>query len=119
MVGQSTFYGLTLATAVLINVAGSVFQGGICGLAGKFPGAYMNAFVSGQALGGIFASVASIGSTALGASATKSAFLFFMAADVTLISSLALYLGLASSVSRNSHSTISQLPICPINFLIC
>ena len=31
------------------------FQGGLSGLAGKFPPSYMGAVVQGQALGGIFA----------------------------------------------------------------
>ena len=87
------------------SVVGSVFQGGICGLAGKFPSQYISAVISGQALGGIFASVANIVSIALGASPIQSAFLYFLAADVTLIVALALYLVLSSSVLQHVINT--------------
>ena len=94
--GQMTFYGITLSSAFFINVVSSVFQGGICGLAGKFPPGYIQAVISGQALGGIFASAANIGSIALGASAVESAFIYFLAADVTLLISFGLYFALST-----------------------
>jgi hypothetical protein len=103
----------------------SIFQGGVCGLAGKFPSGYVNAVISGQALGdgkfknflfnkiiiniftnisiivgGIFASFANIMSIALGASPTQSAFIYFLAADVTLVLSFCLYMFLSSTVKK-------------------
>lgn len=81
----------------------SVFQGGVCGLAGKFPSGYVNAVISGQALGGIFASIASILSIAVGASPTQSAFLYFLAADITLLFSFGLYITLSKTVRRYSY----------------
>ncbi len=80
-------------------VVSSIFQGGVCGLAGKFPDGYVNAVISGQALGGIFAALANIMSIAVGASPTQSAFIYFLAADVTLIISFVLYMILSSTVS--------------------
>ena len=59
----------------------------------------MNALISGQALGGIFASVANIISIALAANPVESAFIYFLAADITLVIALILYLVLCSSVS--------------------
>ena len=52
---QIGFMGVTLFTVVIINIAVAIFQGGLSGLAGKFPPSYMGAVVQGQALGGIFA----------------------------------------------------------------
>jgi hypothetical protein len=70
-----SFYFVTLVSAFFINgmlyttntkifhhltikhwnsifaVVSSIFQGGVCGLAGKFPSGYVNAVISGQALG--------------------------------------------------------------------
>lgn len=77
----------------------SVFQGGVVGLAGKFPVDYIHAVVSGQALGGIFASVANIVSIALAASPTRSAFIYFIAADVTLAICLIMYLTFSKTVT--------------------
>lgn len=105
--GQTTFYDVTLSSAFFINVVSSIFQGGICGLAGKFPPGYIQAVISGQALGGIFASAANIGSIALGASPVQSAFIYFLAADVTLIISFALYLALSPSQFFLHHSASS------------
>merc|ERR1719500_2471578 len=53
---QYTFLMVTLASVVVININAAIFQGGILGVAGKFPPAYMGAVFSGQAVGGIFAS---------------------------------------------------------------
>jgi equilibrative nucleoside transporter 1/2/3 len=143
-----SFYFVTLVSAFFINgmlyttntkifhhltikhwnsifaVVSSIFQGGVCGLAGKFPSGYVNAVISGQALGdrqhmsifffffqkswyskntfiqgGIFAALANIISIALGASPTQSAFIYFLAADVTLVLSFCLYMVLSSTVS--------------------
>ena len=46
----------------------SVLQGGILGVAGRFPPAYMAAVFSGQAVGGIFASGTNVVVLAMGAS---------------------------------------------------
>jgi len=94
---QTNFFRVTLTTAFLINVASAIFQGGVFGLAGKFPAEYINAMISGQALGGIFAALCNIITIALGASAIQSAFLYFLAADFTLLLSFVLYIYLSST----------------------
>lgn len=76
-------------------------------MAGKFPSEYINALISGQALGGIFASVANIISIALGASPVESAFIYFVAADITLIVSFGLYIFLSSSEFFLHYSTMN------------
>merc|ERR1712223_1229397 len=57
---QYQFLGVTLFTVVLINVFVAILQGGLSGLAGKFPPSYMGAVVQGQALGGIFAAASNV-----------------------------------------------------------
>ncbi|XP_057368673.1 equilibrative nucleoside transporter 1-like [Daphnia carinata] len=107
---QMSFYFITLVSAFFINVVSSIFQGGVCGLAGKFPSGYVNAVISGQALGGIFASLANIVSIAVGASPTQSAFLYFMAADFTLVLSFCLYMALSSTKFFVFYSHCERTP---------
>ena len=69
-----------------------LFLGGLLGLAGKFPPAYMGGVFSGQAVGGIFASVTSVVMIALGAKPADQAFFCFLVAVAFLGGSLAFYL---------------------------
>eukprot|EP00088_Acartia_fossae_P026451 TRINITY_DN2728_c0_g1_i3.p1 TRINITY_DN2728_c0_g1~~TRINITY_DN2728_c0_g1_i3.p1 ORF type:complete len:453 (+),score=98.00 TRINITY_DN2728_c0_g1_i3:47-1360(+) len=89
---QSTFMYLTLASVVVININAAIFQGGILGVAGKFPPAYMGAVFSGQAVGGIFASVSNVVFLATGASPTMSAFFCFLLSVVFLASAMVAYI---------------------------
>jgi len=88
---QHTFLMVTLASVVFININAAIFQGGILGIAGKFPPAYMGAVFSGQAVGGIFASGTNVVVLALGATAVQSAFFCFILSVVFLFSALIAY----------------------------
>jgi len=88
---QYTFLMVTLTSVVLINTNAAIFQGGILGVAGKFPPAYMGAVFSGQAVGGIFASGCNVVFLALGASAEESGFFCFITSVVFLLSALVAY----------------------------
>jgi len=88
---QSTFLTVTLVSVAFINVNAAIFQGGILGVAGKFPPAYMGAVFSGQAVGGIFASGTNVVVLALGATATQSAFFCFVLSVVFLVTALMAY----------------------------
>jgi hypothetical protein len=46
-----SFNNYNICNNSIFVVVSSIFQGGVCGLAGKFPGGYVNAVISGQALG--------------------------------------------------------------------
>ena len=63
-------------------------QGGLSGLAGKFPPIYMGAVVQGQALGGIFAASSNVVMLACGADDVSAAFYNFLIAVIFLISAL-------------------------------
>lgn len=89
---QSDFMTLTLVTVVLINLNAAIFQGGLLGVSGKFPPAYIGGVFSGQAVGGIFASVTSVVMIILGAQPQNQAFFCFLVAVVFLAGSLVFYL---------------------------
>jgi len=88
---QSTFLTVTLVSVAFININAAIFQGGILGVAGKFPPAYMGAVFSGQAVGGIFASGTNVVVLAMGATATQSAFFCFVLSVVFLLTALVAY----------------------------
>jgi len=88
---QSTFLMVTLASVVVINVGAAIFQGGILGVAGKFPPAYIGTVFEGQAIGGIFASGTNLVVMAMGVSPVQSAFFCFVISVVFLGSALAAY----------------------------
>ena len=88
---QDEFLMVTLGSVVLININAAIFQGGILGVAGKFPPAYMGAVFSGQAVGGIFASGCNVVFLALGATAEESGFFCFITSVVFLFSALVAY----------------------------
>lgn len=88
---QDTFYMITILTVILLNIASSIMQGALFGLVGQFPFKFIAASVSGQALGGVFASISCIISLYVAASPTASAFVYFIMADVSLLLALLAY----------------------------
>ncbi|XP_077537597.1 equilibrative nucleoside transporter 1-like isoform X3 [Haemaphysalis longicornis] len=82
---QKAFMAATLVIVVLINIFCGFLQGGGTGLAGCFPEKYMASNLNGQAVGGVFATVAQILCLLTDATATTSALLYFLLAVVTLI----------------------------------
>ncbi|XP_065333966.1 equilibrative nucleoside transporter 3 [Cloeon dipterum] len=94
---QQDFFILTLTTVVVLNVGTAVMNLGLYGIVGCFPHRYITAVVGGQALGGVFAALANIGSIWLGASPQSSALVYFLVADVVLLASLVAYIALAST----------------------
>merc|ERR1712141_894314 len=89
---QKQFMSLTLFTVVIINIMVAIFQGGLSGLAGKFPPIYMGAVVQGQALGGIFAALTNVIMLACGADAVSAAFYDFLIAVIFLVSALGAFI---------------------------
>ena len=88
---QSEFLTLTLVSVAFINVNAAIFQGGILGVAGKFPPAYMGAVFGGQAVGGIFASGCNVIFLAMGATPVMSGFFCFVTSVIFLLSALVAY----------------------------
>ena len=59
---QLLFLILTVSSVILINIASSVFQGGVFAIASRFPEAYRQAIMSGQGLGGLIAASSNLAS---------------------------------------------------------
>ncbi|XP_042233130.1 equilibrative nucleoside transporter 1-like isoform X2 [Homarus americanus] len=106
---QVGFFILTIIIIILINGSGAIFQGGLFGVAGMFPEKYMTAVVSGQALGGVFASGARIISLSVGAKDETAAFIYFMIAVGVMILTLAAYLYM-SKTEFYKHYSNCQAP---------
>jgi len=99
---QHSFMMVTLVSVVFININAAIFQGGILGVAGKFPPAYMGAVFSGQAVGGIFASGTNVVVLALGATELQSGFFCFVLSVVFLFTALIAY-GVATRSEFYQH----------------
>jgi len=100
---QSTFLYVTIASVVVININAAIFQSGLVGVAGKFPPQYIGGVFSGQAVGGILASVTNVVMTATGVHPTIGAFFCFAFAVLFLAFSLGLYIWLTRSEFFQHH----------------
>ena len=69
-----------------------MISGGLLGVSGKFPPAYIGGVFSGQAVGGIFASVTAVVMIALGTEPQNQAFFCFLVAVVFLAGALIFYI---------------------------
>jgi len=88
---QNTFLAITLVSVVFININAAIFQGGLLGIAGRFPPEYMGAVFGGQAIGGIFASGTNVVVLAMGATPTQSGFFCFLVSVLFLLVSIVVY----------------------------
>lgn len=66
--------------------------------------------IGGQALGGIFAALAQIGSLAVGASSTHSALVYFVIGNLTIILTIICYVVLEKSVFFKYHTVTEVNP---------
>jgi equilibrative nucleoside transporter 1/2/3 len=89
---QDKFWIGTIISIVLININSAIFQGGLLGLAGKFPPQYMGIVFGGQAFGGIFASVTNVLVILMGVSPANAAFFCFLVAVIFLGTALFCFL---------------------------
>ncbi|XP_054154059.1 equilibrative nucleoside transporter 1-like [Oppia nitens] len=89
---QQTFFGITIATIVLLSTAAAFLQSSLSGIASLFPALCMQSMISGQAMSGLFAAAAQILALMGGWDASTTALYYFIMADLTLIVSLVLYL---------------------------
>lgn len=88
---QKGFFQLTLVTAMLLNSGSSILSTSLFGLASLFPARYIQAAMTGQAMGGIFAAVANLISLSIGSHILGSGLGFFIAATVTSVLTLMAY----------------------------
>lgn len=89
---QMTFFVVTMIIVALLNICAAVTQGSIYGLSGIFPSTCINSMYSGQAIAGVFSSLARIISLLLGDEPITSGLIFFAIADVFLVFSIIEYI---------------------------
>jgi len=99
---QWEFLSVTLASVVFININAAIFQGGLLGIAGRFPPEYMGAVFGGQAIGGIFAAGTNVVVLALGATSTQAGFFCFLVSVIFLLISMVVY-GVATRTDFYKH----------------
>ncbi|XP_026315717.1 equilibrative nucleoside transporter 1 [Hyposmocoma kahamanoa] len=121
---QNEFFIVTMVTVVIMTAASAVFIGGLVGIASRFSKEYMAAVVSGQSLGGIIAAIAQIISLAFKISPLHSALIYFIIADIMVVSSLISYALLykidfftyhllrgCGGIASNRHREVSMVSI--------
>lgn len=81
------------------KVSSAILQVTIFSVASLFPPRYISAIITGLAIGGVFAAIAQIVSLWVGASATGSAFVYFIIADVFIALSFICFLITQRTVS--------------------
>jgi len=94
---QMTFLLSTLLIVVLLNICTAIFQGGLIGVAGKFPSNYMGGMMAGQALGGIFPALVNIGVIALQVSPSNVGFYCFLVAFLFVLLSLVMFMAIQTT----------------------
>jgi len=88
---QEWFLASTLVIVVFLNICTAIYQGGLIGVAGKFPPSYMGAMMSGQALGGIFPALVNIAVIAGDIAPADIGFYCFLTAFIFVVFSLVAY----------------------------
>ncbi len=83
---QDEFFWATIATVVVINVMVAIFQGGLSGVAAKFPPRYMGSVVQGQGLGGIFAASVNVLSLAMPSTSEETAAFYCFLVTIVFLS---------------------------------
>jgi len=101
---QEWFLASTLLIVVFLNICTAVFQGGLIGVAGKFPSKYMGGMMAGQALGGIFPALVNIGVIALKVSPENLGFYCFLVAFIFVILSLVAYMAVQTTAFFRHHA---------------
>lgn len=116
---QTGFYVFTVVSVMILNACSSTFTTSLFGLAGVLPHRYIQASMSGQAVGGIFAAVANIVTIAVGSEVTESAFIFFLIATlwtvITLLGYIALYFNEFSKFYLNKQGSAQEISVSKEN----
>lgn len=107
---QDIFFEFTLTTVFIVNIFSAIVSGGLFGLCGQFPGEYISAVMSGQALGGVITALAEVISISFATSTpTISAFIFFLTGTVMLVFGLIFYSTASKTVYFKFHLNQSQI----------
>ena len=108
-----TFYWLTIAVVVGINIGNGIYQNCLYGSAALLPSKFINSVVIGNNISGIFSAILMILSIALAPDATKSAFYYFSTAVVYLIICFVTFIAIKNNVSLFQQSGLN---LCSFQF---
>lgn len=109
---QDTFFDITIASVVVMNIATAILTGGLFGVCGLFPSEYMTAVVSGQALGGVFTAVTEIITITFSTDDRKSTFIFFIIGNVLCMLAVITYIILPRT-NHFKHYTVEKCTMRP------
>lgn len=100
---QNGFFILTLSFIIALGISSAILQAGIAAVASLLPPKYMHIMVLGQAIAGIIAAIAQTLSLLGHCDSVKSAFAYFIFADVLIFLSLLSYAGIQKSEFFKYH----------------
>jgi len=106
---QTEFLALTICIIFILNISQATLQGGILGLAAMFPTKCMTAVLTGQALSGVFSSVARIISLAVGEDQIQAAFIYFIIAVAVMFFTGIIFLAMSQMEFYKHYTSYEAL----------
>lgn len=103
-----TFFWVTMASVVVLNMAGGIFQNTAYGMAAKLPPKYTGAVVLGSNISGTFASVISILSGSIWSSVRKAAIYYFITAMFVILLCFDTYFAMPLNKFYRYHEMMSE-----------
>ncbi|XP_077498408.1 equilibrative nucleoside transporter 2 [Amblyomma americanum] len=110
---QITFFYVTMALVVLLNMACGVYQNSIYGVAARLPGKYSNAVVLGSNISGTATSLLNIFTIAASPSARTAAIYYFLSALLVLLLCLDSYFALPLLRCYRHHQRMAAMASAP------
>lgn len=105
-----TFFYLTMATIVLLNMASGIYQNCVFGTGAKFPGAYTNAILIGSNFSGTFTSIVNLLSIYMAPKPQEAAIYYFVTALFVITICLVTYNLLPLSPFFRFHDLSTNQP---------
>uniref|UniRef100_A0A336MBT2 CSON014882 protein n=1 Tax=Culicoides sonorensis TaxID=179676 RepID=A0A336MBT2_CULSO len=102
------FFWVTMATVVLLNMAGGIYQNSVYGMAAKLPIKYTGAVVLGSNISGSFAAIMSLLSTSFAESVRTAAIYYFITAMFVLLICFDTYFALPLNKYYKYHEMLAE-----------
>ncbi|XP_037527018.1 equilibrative nucleoside transporter 1 [Rhipicephalus sanguineus] len=108
-----TFFYITMALVVVLNMACGVYQNSIYGVAARLPGKYSNAVVLGSNISGTATSLLNIFTIAASPNARTAAIYYFLSALLVLLLCLDSYFALPLLRCYRHHQRLASMASAP------
>ncbi|UJR27624.1 hypothetical protein I4U23_008905 [Adineta vaga] len=105
---RAIFFAITMVLVMIQSVCSAILLNCFFSLASTLPSRYIQGFISGQALGGVFVVICSIISLLLSSNISTSATIYFFLAILVLISNIIIYFFLEKSHLFQIYSSAVQ-----------